>query len=328
MVSVRQLPARRPRRGAARPRGRDRARDRATCRAQDARGRRPRPPGRPHRAGRRRGRPRSCRGRSRCRPARSACSPCCPTSTSSGRRSGRWSSDIFALYGRSAELTRMHMLYCLFRHAASQVLRDVVVRTGQRIVVEQLSAGALKHVVSKVGITMSQARGGQRGDALGTARGRGRGRRVCVLGHAAGREDRAPAPRRSVARPPKADSRHDVRPLRTAHASGGDRARVRPRASAGDRAALQHRADAGRAGHPPREVRRARARASALGPRAALGEGPVDRRTHDQRARGNARGEARVPHGAARATAASCPPTASTNGRRLPGAASSRITSA
>jgi len=59
--------------------------------------------------------------------------------------------DIFALYGRSAELTRVHMLYCLFRHAASQVLRDVAVRTGQRIVVQQLSSGAVKSIVSKVG---------------------------------------------------------------------------------------------------------------------------------------------------------------------------------
>src|SRR5438552_6860994 len=57
--------------------------------------------------------------------------------------------DIFALYGRSAELTRMHMLYCLFRHAASQVLRDVAVRTGQRIVVEQLGHGAVKKLVGK-----------------------------------------------------------------------------------------------------------------------------------------------------------------------------------
>jgi hypothetical protein len=64
--------------------------------------------------------------------------------------------DIFALYGRSAELTRMHMLYCLFRHAASQVLRDVAVRTGQRIVVQQLSGGALKAVVAKVGLSMSK----------------------------------------------------------------------------------------------------------------------------------------------------------------------------
>ena len=64
--------------------------------------------------------------------------------------------DIFALYGRSAELTRMHMLYCLFRHAASQVMRDFAVRTGQRIVVAQLSSGALKAVVAKVGVTVSK----------------------------------------------------------------------------------------------------------------------------------------------------------------------------
>ena len=46
--------------------------------------------------------------------------------------------DIFGVYGRSAELTRTHMLYCLFRHAASQVLRDVAVRGGQRMVIRQL----------------------------------------------------------------------------------------------------------------------------------------------------------------------------------------------
>ena len=64
--------------------------------------------------------------------------------------------DIFALYGRTAELTRVHMLYCLFRHAASQVLRDVVVRAGQRMVVQQLSGGALRTIVNKVGINVTQ----------------------------------------------------------------------------------------------------------------------------------------------------------------------------
>jgi hypothetical protein len=64
--------------------------------------------------------------------------------------------DIFGLYGRSAELSRSTMMYCLFRHAASQVMRDFVVRTGQRIVVEQLSTGALKHVASKVGVSLSK----------------------------------------------------------------------------------------------------------------------------------------------------------------------------
>jgi hypothetical protein len=64
--------------------------------------------------------------------------------------------DIFALYGRTAELTRTHMLYCLFRHAASQVLRDVVVRTGQRVVVSQLSSGVLRTIVHKVGLSVSK----------------------------------------------------------------------------------------------------------------------------------------------------------------------------
>ena len=64
--------------------------------------------------------------------------------------------DIFGLYGRSAELTRVHMLYCLFRHAASQVLRDVVVRTGQRVIVQQVASGALKGIVHKIGVTVTQ----------------------------------------------------------------------------------------------------------------------------------------------------------------------------
>src|SRR5438552_10281011 len=53
-------------------------------------------------------------------------------------------SDIAGLYGKDLQLTRSHMVYCLFRHAATQFTRDVVVRTGQRLVVRQLSGGALK----------------------------------------------------------------------------------------------------------------------------------------------------------------------------------------
>ena len=64
--------------------------------------------------------------------------------------------DIFGVYGRSAELTRTHMLYCLFRHAASHVLRDVVVRGGQRMVIRQLSSGALRSAVGSIGVTVSQ----------------------------------------------------------------------------------------------------------------------------------------------------------------------------
>jgi hypothetical protein len=64
--------------------------------------------------------------------------------------------DIFALHGRTVELTRTHMLYCLFRHMASQALRDVVVRAGQRAVVQQLTAGALTGVLKSLGVSVTQ----------------------------------------------------------------------------------------------------------------------------------------------------------------------------
>ena len=65
-------------------------------------------------------------------------------------------SDMFGVYGLGAELTRTHMLYCLFRHAASHVLRDVAVRGGQRLVVRQLSESVLKGTLGELGATVSQ----------------------------------------------------------------------------------------------------------------------------------------------------------------------------
>ena len=64
--------------------------------------------------------------------------------------------DIFALYGRTAELTATHMLYCLFRHMASHVLRDVAVRAGERAIVRQLSSTALTNVLGNLGVTLTQ----------------------------------------------------------------------------------------------------------------------------------------------------------------------------
>jgi hypothetical protein len=64
--------------------------------------------------------------------------------------------DIFALHGRTAELTRAHMLYCLFRHMASHVLRDFAVRAGQRLVIRRVSSGTLHSVLSSLGIVVAQ----------------------------------------------------------------------------------------------------------------------------------------------------------------------------
>lgn len=63
--------------------------------------------------------------------------------------------DIAATYGKIALLTREAMVWCLFRHSAAQLLRDVAVRTGSRVVVQKLSTTALKKVVEKIGLKIS-----------------------------------------------------------------------------------------------------------------------------------------------------------------------------
>ena len=65
-------------------------------------------------------------------------------------------SDIAGLYGKELQLTRTHMVYCLFRHAATQFARDVAVRTGQRLLVRQLSGSALKSALTSVGLSVTQ----------------------------------------------------------------------------------------------------------------------------------------------------------------------------
>ena len=64
--------------------------------------------------------------------------------------------DLFALHGRTVELTRSHMLYCLFRHAASHVARDIAVRSGQRVLVRQLSSGALRTMLGTLGVDVTR----------------------------------------------------------------------------------------------------------------------------------------------------------------------------
>jgi uncharacterized protein (DUF697 family) len=64
--------------------------------------------------------------------------------------------DIAGLYGKEVELTRAHMVYCLFRHAASQLARDVAVRAGERLVIRQISGGALRSVLTSIGMSVTQ----------------------------------------------------------------------------------------------------------------------------------------------------------------------------
>ena len=64
--------------------------------------------------------------------------------------------DIAALYGRADTLTEEQMLYCLFKQAASQAVRDLVVRVGERVVIRHAAVGVLQGVAQKVGIKLTQ----------------------------------------------------------------------------------------------------------------------------------------------------------------------------
>lgn len=64
-------------------------------------------------------------------------------------------SDIAATYGKIGLLSREAMVWCLFRHSAAQLLRDIAVRTGSRIVVQKISGAALRKLLNKIGLQIS-----------------------------------------------------------------------------------------------------------------------------------------------------------------------------
>jgi uncharacterized protein (DUF697 family) len=70
--------------------------------------------------------------------------------------------DIGAVFGKQGKLTEESLIYCLFRHATAQVVRDLVTRMGQRVVVQRGSLRAAENVLESIGIKLVHrvARGG------------------------------------------------------------------------------------------------------------------------------------------------------------------------
>lgn len=65
-------------------------------------------------------------------------------------------SDIAAVYGKRKTLGREQMIYCLFKHVSAQLFRDVVVRVGERVVVQQTSLKFLQNVAKTIGVQISK----------------------------------------------------------------------------------------------------------------------------------------------------------------------------
>ena len=64
--------------------------------------------------------------------------------------------DIAAVYSKTGFLTTETMLFCLFKHAAAQAVRDLVVRTGERVLIERPTWRSLQRISAKIGAKTTQ----------------------------------------------------------------------------------------------------------------------------------------------------------------------------
>lgn len=60
--------------------------------------------------------------------------------------------DIGAVFGKRGKLTEESMIYCLFRHAAAQAVRDLVTRMGERLVLQCVSVRVAENVLRRIGV--------------------------------------------------------------------------------------------------------------------------------------------------------------------------------
>lgn len=64
--------------------------------------------------------------------------------------------DIAGAFGKQSFLGREQMVYCLFRHAAAQTVRGLVLRAGERILIEKGPAHAITVAVRKLGLPIAR----------------------------------------------------------------------------------------------------------------------------------------------------------------------------
>ncbi len=64
--------------------------------------------------------------------------------------------DIGGAFGKTASLSQEQMLYCLFRHAAAQVVRDLGVRVGERFVFRPATLRVIQTIARRLGMQVTQ----------------------------------------------------------------------------------------------------------------------------------------------------------------------------
>lgn len=64
--------------------------------------------------------------------------------------------DIAGAFGKASFLGQEQMVYCLFRHAAAHTVRGMVIRAGERILIEKAPARAMAAAVRKLGLPVAK----------------------------------------------------------------------------------------------------------------------------------------------------------------------------
>lgn len=64
--------------------------------------------------------------------------------------------DIAACYGKSAQLNQQMMVYCLFRHGAAMLTRDILIRVGERLILKEGSLRVIQKILQRVTIQLTQ----------------------------------------------------------------------------------------------------------------------------------------------------------------------------
>ncbi len=72
------------------------------------------------------------------------------------RVQAQMAADVAACYGQQGSMTRDEMLYCLFKHTASQYVRHLAVESGGRLLIRRAALRIGDEVLAKVGLRCAQ----------------------------------------------------------------------------------------------------------------------------------------------------------------------------
>ncbi len=64
--------------------------------------------------------------------------------------------DIAAAFGKTSLLRKETMIFCLFKHGGAALMKDLVVRVGNRYLVRRAAARAVQDALQKIGIRVSR----------------------------------------------------------------------------------------------------------------------------------------------------------------------------